>query len=88
MKPIPFLTTGEDPFARGRAHGQRFEQEIADNIATYLGRFAASGLDRSTAFAEAKHWLTAMRVQNPTYAARDARNRGRFAPERRGYRDA
>ena len=68
MKHIPFLTTGEDPFARGRAHGQRFEREITDNIATYLSRFAASGLDRRSAFAEAKHWLTAMQAQNPAYA--------------------
>ena len=62
MKRVPFLTTGEDPLARGRAHGQRFDREIAENIATYLSRFAASGLYCNTAFAEAKHWLTAMRV--------------------------
>ena len=68
MTRIPSLTTGEDAHGRGLAHGRRFAQEIADNVATYLRRFAASGLSRDAAFAEAEHWLAAMRTWNSEYA--------------------
>lgn len=68
MARIPSLTTGEDPYERGLAQGRRFLREIDDNIDIYLQRFAASGLSRSTAFAESEHWLAAMRTQNPFYA--------------------
>ena len=53
MSSIPLLTTDGDAHARGVAHGRRFAEEIAANVATYLRRFAASGLDRIEAFAEA-----------------------------------
>jgi isopenicillin-N N-acyltransferase-like protein len=68
MSRIPLLTTDGDPYACGLAHGRRFEREIADNLETYLRRFAASGLGRDAAFAEAERWLTAMRGQNIAYA--------------------
>ena len=68
MTRIPSLTTGEDLLGRGLAHGRRFAQEIADNVQTYLRRFAASGLGRDAAFAEAERWLAAMRTQSPEYA--------------------
>ncbi len=42
--------------------------EIADNVETYLRRFAASGLGRDAAFAEAATWRRAIAAQNPTYA--------------------
>jgi isopenicillin-N N-acyltransferase-like protein len=71
MKPfdvIPELTVGDDPNERGRLHGQRFAREIAGNLETYLQRFAASGLDRDTAFAEGARWMDAMAGQNAEYA--------------------
>jgi isopenicillin-N N-acyltransferase-like protein len=69
MTRIPSLTTGEDPHERGVAHGKKFAREIADNVATYLRRFAASGLDRAAAFSAAARWRAIMEGQNTAYAA-------------------
>ena len=68
MTAIALLTTEGDAHACGLAHGRRFAREIADNVATYLRRFAASGLDRDAAFAEAKRWRTAIAGHNGAYA--------------------
>ncbi len=65
--PMPSLTVGEDPRERGLSHGVRFAAEIKENLETYLRRFEASGLDREAAFAEGKHWLRAMKLQNEDY---------------------
>ena len=69
MQTIPSLTVGEDPVERGRLHGARFAREVADNLETYLRRFAASGLARDAAEAEGLRWLDAMARQNDEYAA-------------------
>src|SRR5262249_49752814 len=53
--------------ACGLAHGRRFAPEIAENVATYLTRFAASGLGREAALVEAERWRSAIAAQNPTY---------------------
>jgi isopenicillin-N N-acyltransferase like protein len=68
MSSIPFLTTAGDAHARGLAHGRRFAQDVAANVATYLRRFAASGLDRDGAFSEAEIWCQAIAEQSPSYA--------------------
>ena len=68
MSRIPLLTTEGGAHACGLAHGRRFAREIADNVATYLRRFAASGLDRNAAFAEAAQWRKAIAVHNGAYA--------------------
>jgi isopenicillin-N N-acyltransferase-like protein len=68
MTRIPLLATDGDAHACGRAHGRQFAQEIADNVATYLRRFAVSGLNRDRAFAEAETWRAAIAAQNPAYA--------------------
>ena len=68
MSRIPLLTTDGDSYDCGVAHGRRFAREVADNLETYLRRFAASGLGRDAAFAEAERWMTAMRSQNTDYA--------------------
>jgi isopenicillin-N N-acyltransferase-like protein len=68
MTRIPLLTTEGGAHACGLAHGRRFAREIADNVATYLRRFAASGLDRTAAFAEAVRWRRAIAVHNGAYA--------------------
>jgi isopenicillin-N N-acyltransferase like protein len=67
MTGIALLTTEGDGHACGLAHGRRFSQEIADNVATYLRRFAASGLDRDAAFAEAARWRKAIEALSPAY---------------------
>ena len=67
MAAIAHLTTDGDGHACGLAHGRRFAREIADNIATYLTRFAASGLDRDAAFAEAARWQEAIAALSPSY---------------------
>jgi len=67
MTAIAVLTTEGDAHASGLAHGRRFAREIADNVATYLARFAASGLGRAAAFAEAERWRSAIADQNPSY---------------------
>ena len=67
MNGIAILTTDGDAHACGLAHGRRFAREIADNVATYLRRFAASGLRRDEAFVEAERWRSAITAQNPSY---------------------
>ena len=61
----------------GVAHGQRFAREIADNVATYLRRFAASGLDRDEAFAEAETLAQGDRHAEPRLCRGDAGDRRR-----------
>src|SRR5215475_54771 len=68
MTAIALLTTEGDAYACGLAHGRRFAREIADNVATYLRRFAASGLSREEAFAEAARWSKAIVAHNGAYA--------------------
>jgi isopenicillin-N N-acyltransferase-like protein len=68
MTQIPVLTAEGDAYARGLAHGKRFSREIAQNIESYLRRFAASGLGRQTAVAEAERWGEAIAGVNPSYA--------------------
>src|SRR5262244_113054 len=68
MTAIAHLTTEGGAHACGLAHGRRFAREIADNVATYLRRFAASGLSRDEAFAEAARWRQAIAAHNGAYA--------------------
>src|SRR5262245_65177231 len=68
MTGIAHLTSEGGAHACGLAHGRRFAREIADNVATYLRRFAASGLNREAAFAEAARWRAAIAGHNPAYA--------------------
>jgi isopenicillin-N N-acyltransferase-like protein len=68
MPRIPLLTVEGDANSRGVLHGRRFAREIADNVDTYLRRFAASGLDRGQALAEAERWRAAIAAQSVPYA--------------------
>jgi isopenicillin-N N-acyltransferase-like protein len=68
MTAIAHLTTEGGPHACGLAHGRRFAREIAENVATYLRRFAASGLNRDEAFGEAARWRKAIAAHNGAYA--------------------
>ena len=68
MASLPILDLGSDPYERGLAHGKALKQQIADNIDTYLARFAAGGLNAETARAEGVKWIDVMRSQNADYA--------------------
>ena len=46
MPAIPLLRVEGDAYACGLAHGRRFAREIADNLETYLSRFAAASAGR------------------------------------------
>lgn len=69
MSVIRHLDLDGDALARGRAHGRALKREVAENIETYLRRFAAGGLDRAAALAEGARWHDAIATQNPEYAA-------------------
>jgi isopenicillin-N N-acyltransferase like protein len=68
MTNIPVMTVEGDAYACGLAHGVRFNREIAQNIESYLRRFAASGLGKEAAFAEAERWRDAIAELNSSYA--------------------
>jgi isopenicillin-N N-acyltransferase-like protein len=65
---LPILDLGGDPFERGLVHGRELATEIADNVDTYLARFAVSGLDAATARREGETWIDIMARQNPDYS--------------------
>jgi isopenicillin-N N-acyltransferase like protein len=67
MNSVPILTVEGDAYACGLAHGRRFAREIAENLATYFRRFAASGLGREQALAEARRWRDAIAAQSAPY---------------------
>jgi isopenicillin-N N-acyltransferase like protein len=68
MTSIPILTVEGDAHTCGLAHGARFSREIAQNVESYFRRFAASGLGREAAFAEAERWREAIAALNAPYA--------------------
>lgn len=65
---MPLLNLQGDPYERGRQHGRDLAGAIAENIQTYLARFAASGLDAEAARREGHNWVDVTRRQNPDYA--------------------
>lgn len=65
---LPLLDLGNDPYERGLVHGRELAAAIAENIETYLARFAASGLDAESARREGHNWVEVTRRQNPEYA--------------------
>jgi isopenicillin-N N-acyltransferase-like protein len=69
MTSLPVLDLGDDPYARGLAHGKALPQAIRENIGTYLARFAAGGLDADTARREGVVWADVIAGQNEEYAA-------------------
>ena len=69
MPEIPLLTVEGDAYTCGLAHGRRFAREIAENIETYLSRFAAAGLAHDQAFAQAERWHKAIAAEIPAGAA-------------------
>jgi len=68
MPEIPLLTVEGDAYACGLAHGRQFAREIAENIETYLSRFAAAGLAHDQAFVGAERWHQAIAAESPAYA--------------------
>ena len=45
MAELLVLELGSDAYERGLTHGSSLRTQIAENIDTYLARFAAGGLD-------------------------------------------
>ena len=68
MTAIKTIDLDGDAFARGVAHGRALKREVADNIETYLRRFAAGGLDRDAALHEGARWVDAIAAANRDYA--------------------
>ncbi len=68
MTDLPVLELGSDAYERGLTHGRALREQIAENIDTYLARFAAGGLDAETARREGETWVAIMREQNADYA--------------------
>jgi isopenicillin-N N-acyltransferase-like protein len=68
MANLPLLDLGGDPYERGLVHGRALARQIAENVDTYLARFAAGGLDADTARAEGAKWVGVMGEQNADYA--------------------
>lgn len=64
---LPVLDLPADPFARGRAHGRAMAERVAANVATYLARFEAGGIDRDTARREGSAWAAFIRADNADY---------------------
>ena len=73
MADLHVLELGSDPYERGLTHGRSMRKEIAENIDTYLARFAAGGLDAQTAREEGETWVGVMRDQHADYACPDSR---------------
>src|SRR3546814_7180399 len=67
MAPLPVLDLGDDPFERGLVHGRALAPAIADNLKTYLARFAAGGLDADAARREGEAWAGVIAGQNAEY---------------------
>lgn len=68
MTALPILDLGDDPFERGLVHGRELAPLIANNIETYLARFAAGGLDAAAARKEGQTWIEVIAGQNTEYS--------------------
>jgi isopenicillin-N N-acyltransferase-like protein len=68
MTALPILDLGDDPFERGLIHGRELAPMIAENIDTYLARFAAGGLDKDDARKEGETWVEVIAGQNAEYS--------------------
>lgn len=68
MTAPPVLDLGDDPFERGLIHGRELAPMIAENIDTYLARFAAGGLDSAEARREGHAWVEVIAGHNAEYS--------------------
>mgnify|MGYP006081784759 FL=1 len=68
MTILPILELGDDPFERGLIHGRELKTQIGMNITTYINRFAASGLDESSARKEGVAWIDVIAMHNFEYS--------------------
>jgi isopenicillin-N N-acyltransferase-like protein len=69
MSGLPIIDLVGDAAARGAVHGTALSGQIRDNIATYLARFEAGGIDRESALAEGARWGERIAALDPDYAA-------------------
>jgi len=69
MTGIPVLDLGPDPRERGLVHGRAARAAVADNVETYLDRFAAAGLGPDRALALGAEWIERIAAFDAEYAA-------------------
>jgi isopenicillin-N N-acyltransferase-like protein len=67
--PIPVLDLTGSPEECGFAHGRAMAQPVRANIAIYLARFAASGMEAGEALEEGERWRQAIERSNQRYYA-------------------
>lgn len=56
------------PHERGVTHGERFAEQIRENVRTYLERFAHTGVDESTVREQAEAFLPVIEEASEAYA--------------------
>jgi len=69
MSEFERLVVRGSPRERGRAHGERFADEVADNVEIYRERFAHEGLDPATIREESEAYVDVIESANAAYAA-------------------
>lgn len=69
MSEIPHVVLSGTPYERGVAHGEAFADEIRENVAVYLDRFAHHGADEATVREQATEFLPRIEEWNAEYAA-------------------
>lgn len=67
MESLSKLVLSGAPRDRGVRHGERFADEIAENIGIYLDYFAAYGVDEDTAREQANEFIPIIRDGNEPY---------------------
>ena len=68
MADLAFLDLQGTAFERGLAHGRELKDAIAENVETYLERFAVSGFNADAARQEGRSWAEAISGHNAAYA--------------------
>lgn len=68
MQPLDRVELAGGPTARGRTHGERFADDIEQNVETYLERFAHHGVSEANVRERAEAFLPVIEESNPDYA--------------------
>ncbi|WP_306060016.1 C45 family autoproteolytic acyltransferase/hydolase [Natronococcus wangiae] len=69
MIQIPHITVSGSPYERGLDHGKAFEEEIRNNISTYIDRFAQHGAAEETVRDRAAEFRSRLEEWHPAYEA-------------------
>lgn len=68
MEPLERVELVGDAESRGTTHGERFADEIRQNVETYLERFAHHGVSEERVREHAEAFLPVIEATNPEYA--------------------